>query len=95
MIAKAFVRNQAWHDFSSVQRDVNLRIFFVQEPDKFHLQGVVGHRCVAVFGHDEIDADDAGIDGGGLKSEEGLGENLLAREAAKYLIEETDLDLAG
>ena len=64
--------------------------------EHFHLLFEIGHGFAAVFGHDEVDADDAlGIGGNGFESEKRLREDLLVRKAAKNLIDEFLRDVAG
>ena len=93
--AEALGRNQAGGELAGVQADVDLGIKAMQEADHAHVQGVVVHGSVAVFGHHEIDADDARIGGGGFKAEQRLREDLLLRKAAENLVEIADLDAAG
>ena len=92
--AEAFVGNEPRRKLPGVQTDVDLGIDRVKKADDVHVQGVIGHGGVAVLWHDEVDADESRIGHGGFKAEQGLGEDLLLREAAEDLAEETDLDAA-
>ncbi len=62
--------------------------------DHLHVQRVIVHRDVAIFGHHEINSDDARIGGSDFEAEERLREDLLFRKAAQHLIEIADLDAA-
>ncbi len=60
-----------------------------------HLYRVVVHGGEAVFGHDVVDAEDAGVGGGEVgggefKGEQGLGEDFFAGKAAEDLEEEAN-----
>ena len=59
----------------------------VKEADHFHLQGVIGHGNVAVFGHHHIYADETRIGGSGFKAQQRLRQHLLLRKAAQNLIQ--------
>ena len=63
MAAEAFVGDEAGSEFSRVHRDMNLGVDAVQIVDHLHLHFVIGHGEVSVFGHDEIDSDDARVGG--------------------------------
>src|SRR5580704_14688610 len=79
-----------------MHRDVNLRINRVKIVEHFHLLFEIGHGFAAVFGHDEVDADDAlGIGGNGFESEKRLREDLLIRKTAKNLVDESLRDVAS
>ena len=98
--AKAFGRDKAGSEFAGVEADGDARIDGVEVVEHLHVEGVVAHGDEAVFGHDEVDADEAGFVGvegllDGFEAEEGLGEDLLGRKAAKDLVDVTDFDLAG
>ncbi len=93
--AQAFVGHEAGSEFSGVQADMHLGIKIVEKFDHAHVQGVIGHGSVAVFGHDEIDADVAGIDGGEFKTEKRLRENNFLWKTTKHLTEEADLHLTS
>ena len=72
----------------------------MQIVEHLHLQGVVAHGEVAVLGHDEVDADKAGLVGvhaclNGLKAEQRLRKDLLRRIAAQNLVDVADFHLAG
>jgi hypothetical protein len=78
-----------------VERDVDLRIDAVEVVEHLHLEVVVAHREVTVFGHDEINSDYVGVRGSYFKAEEGLREDLLRWETAEDLIEPVDADGTG
>ena len=67
----------------------------MQVVEHLHLEVVVAHGEIAVFGHNEVDADDVGIGRSDFKAEQGLGEDLLGRVAAEDLIKPVDVDVAG
>ncbi len=87
--------DKAGGELAGVERDVDLGIDGVEVVEHLHLEAVVLHGDAAVFGHDEIEADDVGVSGGYFKAQEGLGEDLLGREAAEDLVEPMDGDEAG
>ena len=93
--AKPFVGDEAGSEFAGVQSDVNFGVHTMQKTDDAHLQRVFGHGDVAIFGHHEIDADDARVGGGGFKTEQSLRENLLGGKSAQNLINVTELHRAG
>ncbi len=92
---KPFVGDEAGSEFTGVQSDVNFGVHTVQEADHAHLQSVVGHGDVAIFGHHEIDADDARVGGGDFETEQSLRENLLGGKSAQNLVDVTELHGAG
>ena len=57
--AEAVGRDEAGSEFAGVERDVHLRIDAVEVVEHQHLAVVLGHGEVAVFGLNEVDADDA------------------------------------
>jgi hypothetical protein len=81
--AEALGRDEAWGEFAGVEADVDGGIDGVQVVEHLHLAVVLAHGEVAVFGLDEVDADDVGILGCDFKAEQGLGEDLLRREGAE------------
>jgi hypothetical protein len=88
-------RDEAGSEFASVKADVDLRVDAVEVIQHEHLAVIFGHGQVAVFGHDEVEAENARIDRGDFEGQEGLGEDLLRREASENLIKEPYLDGAG
>ena len=52
MATQTFVRNQTRCKLARVQAHVDFCVPLVKEADDAHVQSVVGHGCVAVFGHD-------------------------------------------
>jgi hypothetical protein len=93
--AEAFGRDHAGSELAGVERDADVGVDAVEVVEHLHLEVVVAHGDVAVFGHDEVDADDVGVGGGDFEAEEGLGEDLLGWKAAEDLVEEVDGDAAG
>jgi len=83
--------HEARSEFAGVEADVHGGIDAVEVIKHQHLAVILGHGDVAVFRHDEVEADDAGILRGDLKGEKSLSEDLLRREATEDLIEETYL----
>ena len=80
--AEAFVGDEAGSEFAGVHGDVHFGIERVEIVEHGHLLFEIGHGFAAVFGHDEVDADDAlGIRGDGFESEQGLREDLLLRKS--------------
>ncbi len=89
--AEAIWRDEAGREFASVETDVDRGIDAMEVVEHEHLPVVLGHGQVAVFRHDEVDANDTRILRGDLEAEERLGEDLLRRKSAKDLVEETNL----
>ena len=92
--AQALGRHQPRRQFAGVQADVNLGIDGVQVVQHLHLQRVVAHGDKTVLGHDEVDADEAGLVRvharlDGLKAQQRLRKDLLGREAAQHLIDDS------
>jgi len=67
----------------------------VQVVQHEHLEVVVAHGEIAIFGHDEVEAYDVGIGGGYFEAKEGLREDLLRWVAAEDLVQPVDADVAG
>ena len=78
-----FGRNEAHGEFSGVQRDVNFGIDAVQVIDHRHVLVEVVDGDVPVLGHDEIQADEAGIGGGQFEAEQNLGEDDFRAQSAQ------------
>ncbi len=89
---EALGRDHAFGELTGVEGDVHLRIEAVQVVEHVHLQAVVAHGEIAVFGLDEVDADDIGIGGGQFEAEQRLREDLLGRFLTLDLIEEAHGD---
>jgi len=67
----------------------------VQGIDHLHVKAIVGHGDVAVFGLDEVDADDARVGGGEFEAEQDLCEDAVGRHGAEHLVEIPNLNRAG
>ena len=89
--AEALWRDHAGGELAGMQRDVDLGVDGVQVVEHQHLSVILGHGIAAIFGANKIDADDIGIGGGEFEAEEGLGEDLLRREAAENLVDPVGL----
>src|SRR5664279_803769 len=53
--------NEAGSELASMQADVDFRINGVEVVQHLHLQAVIAHGSVAIFRHDEVDADEGGV----------------------------------
>ena len=98
--AQAFGRDEAGSELAGMQADVHLWVDGVEVIEHLHLEGVVAHGDKAVFGLDEVDADEArlvGVHGwpGWFQSQEGFGRRPARGEAAQNLVDVANFDLAG
>src|SRR5690242_7152138 len=88
-------RNLYWSKLSSMLGEMDVRIELVEVIEDLHVERVVIHRRVAVFGHYRIHRNKSRISFHYRKARHDLGEHLLLGCASINFVDVPDRDLAA